>query len=249
MLQHFPVKLLGMIVFVVLSTYGVHAQTYLFDRIRLFNTTNNTTVEVGKPATITSTQELRMPTTVGNPGELLSIVSISGSVVTLGWVAEAVGTLPPSDRLTASQDAAEPVGLAVSVAANRRYSFSGLLLVNKKNEATSSPADSIVIVASGPTGTQMLDLVIRCANCPANTTNASQFSENLSGQASVTSLVVNPAGATTDYSQMAFMIEGNIYAGATSGRLTITAREAAAANDNNVQIGAQSHILVTEVSK
>lgn len=234
------------LLFVVGVLTPAAGQTYLFDDIKLYDRSTNTTLKVAKPNAIATSQEIIMPSTVGEVGQLLAITNVSSGVITLGWLAEAVGTKPPSDRLTAAQDDAAPSGLSVGVVANRTYSFNGLLLVSRKNAGV-TPSDKFEITVSGPSGTSIIDLSVRCLNCPGGTLNGTSYQTTSS--ASIASATIDPAGSGTDnFSECAISIEGRVVVGATSDRLTVTA-DNAGLGSNNVILGAQSVFMVTEIKK
>lgn len=215
---------------------SLKGQAYLFDKVQLYDQTTNTTVMVAKPDNIAASQSIIMPTTVPTVGQLLSISSVSGSTLNLGWTTAAVGTKPPSNRLTTAQDAASPAGLSVSVGANKKYTFYAMLLVNRK----SSGSDNIAFSITGPTSAD-LEAAIRCYDCSAGTTNINTYTASATP---LTSPTVDPSG--DDYTQRAYSIQGRIVTSSTAGSLVITATNAGA-NTNNVIIGAQSYVLTLEI--
>lgn len=215
---------------------NLRGQAYLFDRVQLYDQTTNTTVMVAKPDNIATSQSIIMPTTVPTPGQLLSISSVSGSTLNLGWTTAAVGTKPPSNRLTTAQDAASPAGLSVSVGANKKYTFYAMLLVNRK----SSGSDNIAFSITGPASAD-LEAAVRCYNCSAGTTNIATYTTSVTP---LTTPTIDPSG--DDYTQRAYSIQGRIVTSSTAGSLVITATNAGA-NTNNVIIGAQSYVLTLEI--
>lgn len=215
------------------------SQTYLYDRIQVTNELSTSTVEVSKPASVTSNQSIVFPSTLPSPGNILVISSVSGSTINLGWGTPSIGTKPPSDRVRTAQDAAAPTGLRTAVSASKTYQVRGLLIVNRKNVVGGS--DNLAITLTGPSGSTDADLVVRCYNCPSGTTGVPSFS---TGTSSCTTTTIDPTG--TDFSELVLSIEGRLVVGGTSGTLTITATNASVGT-NNVVLGAQSCIVITEV--
>lgn len=252
-----PSAILTCLVFAVLASSMSFGQTYLFDRIQLYDPTTNKVVEIAKPSSISTTQNIIMPSNVPTRGQILAIQSVSGNDVTLGWATAAIGTVPPSDRLTANQDALAPAGLSVSVAASKTYSYRGLLLVNRKDVVTGTPSDNFAIKVTGPSNTVDIHINVRCLNCPANTTpvpgyntgNNPVFALTRVTGTTLTSTIVDPAGAgTANYSMCAISIEGDISIGSTAGEVNFTVtRGATPVGDNNVVISAQSYVLLREI--
>lgn len=232
-------------------------QTYLFDRIQLYDATTNKVVEIAKPSNISATQNIILPSNLPTRGQILSIQSVSGNDVTLGWATAAIGTVPPSDRLTADQDALAPSGLNISVAADKSYSYRGILLVNRKNVATGTPSDNFAIKITGPSNTIDTHINARCLNCPANTTPVPGYNTGnnpvftLKKVVGTTATTVNfdPAGTgSANYSMCAIAIEGDVTVGSTAGVFNVTVtRGETPVGDNNVVLSAQSYMVLREI--
>ena len=235
-------KLLFVLPLLLVTVVGLQAQTRLLDNIQVYDATTNKSVKLSKPSGITDNQELVFPSSAGTVGQVLTITAKSGSTLTLGWSTEAVSTVTSSDRITGgNQDAAAPAGLSVSVAANKKYQFSGVIVCNRSTSC-SSCSDNFIVTVSGPTNTSKVTLSVQCFDCPGSTTGEPTYVEASSSTTSTAA--INPAGAPPEYyTAMPFYVEGVVSTGSSSGNIIVKVEQSG--GDNNVVISENSYITVT----
>lgn len=222
------------------------AQTRLLDNIQVYDATTNKSVKLSKPSGITETQELVFPSTAGTVGQVLTITGKSGSTLTLGWSTEAVSTATFSDRLTSDQDATSPAGLVVTVAANKKYQFSGVLIGHRNNVAGGSTAsDNVKVSVTGPPGSSRVSISVRCFDCPGGTVGIPTYAGASSN--TVATGALDPAGPSPGnpeyYTACAYAVEGVVETGANTG--TITVKMEQSTGDYRVVIKQNSYIVVT----
>jgi hypothetical protein len=240
-------KLLFVIALLSLMAAGLQAQTRLVDKVQVFDAPNGKSVMIDKATGLSSNQKLEFPVAAGSAGQVLSVSSVSGSTLTLGWNTEAVTTASLSDRLTTDQQvavASTPTGLVVSVGANKKYRVAGVIRGNRINSGT--PSDGIKFTISGPTNTTKVSISVRCYNCSANTSGVPTQAD--AGATTVTTGAIDPAGSgSSDYTTFAYGIEGLVLTGSTAGNVSVILDDNGS-GDNDVFIAENSYLVVTEIN-
>jgi hypothetical protein len=216
-------------------TCAVTAQTLILDNMEVRDATTNKAVRVAKPATITDNQSLVFPSAVGTVGQVLTITAKSGNTLTLGWSTESVSTVTASDRISTA-DQSDGSGLSVTVKANRKYSYTGLIRGNRENSG-GSPSDNFVLSIAGPSGSTKVTINARCYDCTAF--DGDDFKKD--GDAYVATAIINPP----DYNTYSFFVEGMIITGASDGNLIVKMEKSTGTND--IIVKEHSYIVVTEL--
>lgn len=221
----------------------VGAQSRLLDKVQVFDAPNGKSVMIDKAAGVSSNQELIFPSAAGVSGQVLSISSISGSTVTLGWSTESVSTASLSERLTGDQQTAQastPTGLVVAVGANKKYRIAGVVRGNRVNTGA-SPDDGIKFTITGPSNTSKVSISVRCYDCAAGTTGVPTQVD--AATTTVSTANINPANFNT----FAYGIEGLVLTGSSSGNISVILDDNGA-GANDVLIAENSYIVVTEIN-
>lgn len=226
-----------------------YAQTRLLDKIIVFDAPSGKSLLLDKPSSLSSNQELKMPDVAGTAGQALTISSVSGNTVTLGWSTEAVSTATLSKRLSSDETTAQnatPTGLVLAVGANKKYRVAGVVRGNRVNSTTASSADKIVFTITGPSGTSYVSISVRCYNCAASTTGVPTY--NSASSTTVSTSAIDPAGSgTLNYTTFAYGVEGLILTGSSSGSVSILIDDDGT-GDSSVFIAADSYLVLTEIN-
>ncbi len=220
------------------------AQTQLIDNLRLVDRTTTRSIVVTKPSGITNGQTINFPTAVGSANQILSITSVAGNTVTLGWTTPSAASSTTSNRNTADETVgtgATPTGLTISASANKNYRLIGVM---RGNRASGGDSDKLAVYLSGPTGTTHVSVAIRCFNCPTGTTGVPAYTSSAS--ASLTSALINPAGVTANTTAFAYGIDGLVKTGGNSGNVTVYFDDGGDGTAN-ITLKADSYILLTEI--
>lgn len=229
----------------IVSSLALTGQTQLIDDAILIDKTTGYGVMLSKPSALSSGQTLIFPTAAGAVGQVLSITSVSGTEVTLGWTSVSSGSATTSKRITTDNTftpASNTEVFSIAADANRAYRITGVIRANRVGNTGS---DNLVIKVAGPTNTSFVSLALRCFNCAANTTGVPSYGS--SSSTSYTSGAVDPAGnGTANYTAYAYGIDGVVVVGSTSGNVTVTADDGGAGT-NNITVLADSYILLTEI--
>jgi hypothetical protein len=209
------------------------AQVEAVDNIRLVNTSNQRTITLSEPSTLTTNQTFTFPAAVGAVGNYLGVGSVSGSQQIMSWQTAASSGVTTSDRLTTTTSGA--TGTSINAEANKAYRVVGVLQMNRTAGAVT---DNITITLAG-TSASYSAVAVSCANCPAGTTGVPAFA---SGTASaVLATPIDPAGSgTTNKNPFAYSIEGLVVMDASSGTITLTI-------DADSEMLTHSYILITEI--
>lgn len=221
----------------------VGAQTRLIDKVQVFDAPNGKSVMIDKAASVSSNQELVFPSAAGVAGQVLSISSVSGSTVTLGWNTESITTASLSDRIAADQQTTQantPVGLVVAVGANKKYRIAGVIRGNRVNSGA-SPDDGVKFTLTGPSNTSKVSISVRCYDCADGTTGVPTQAD--AATTTVTTAAINPA----NYNTFAYGIEGLILTGSSSGNVSVILDDNGTGT-NDVLIAENSYIVVTEIN-
>jgi hypothetical protein len=235
--------------FVLLAGASIHvqAQTFLLDNVEFFDTSTGKKVKASKPSGITQEQQIIFPNSVGTTGQLLSISSVSGDAMTLGWQTVSVGSAASSDRLASAETvttAGTATGLAVNVAANKIYRVEGMVLAKRVDPGSGSPSDNVKFTLSGPANTSRVSISVRCYDCTSPTgvpTNAKASSTSVSTGA------IDPNSTTSDFTVHTYGIEGVVHVGATDGTLRLIVDDTGDASTNDIEMAAESYIVLTEI--
>ena len=129
------------------------AQTQLIDDLQLVDRSTTKSIVVSKPSSLSSGQTINFPTAIGSANQVLSISSVAGNTVNLGWVTPSAGSSTTSNRSTTDETVATgatPTGLSISASASKSYRVTGVL---RGNRASGGDSDKLVVYMSGPTGT------------------------------------------------------------------------------------------------
>lgn len=226
---------------------GVHAQTFLLDNVEFFDAATGKKVKASKPSGVTQEQQIIFPSTAGTTGQLLSIASVTGGAMTLGWQTVAVGSAAMSDRRTSTETvttSGTATGVAANVAANKVYRVEGILIANRVNPGSGSPSDNLKFTITGPSNTARVSLSVRCYDCTSPTgvpTNANASSTTASTGA------IDPNSTTSDFTARTYGIEGVVHTGATDGTLRIIVDDTGDASTNDIEMAAESYIVLTEI--
>lgn len=226
---------------------GVNAQTFLLDNVEFFDAATGKKVKASKPAGITQEQQIIFPSTVGTTGQLLSVVSVTGGAMTLGWQTVAVGSAAMSDRRTSTETVTTTgtaTGVAANVVANKVYRVEGIIIAKRVNPGSGSPSDNLKFTITGPTNTTRVSLSVRCYDCTSPTgvpTNAKASSTTASTGA------IDPNSTTSDFAARTYGIEGVVHTGATDGTLRIIVDDTGDASTNDIEMAAESYIVLTEI--
>ena len=225
---------------------AMNAQTFLLDNVEFFDAATGKKVKASKPAGITQEQQIIFPSTVGTTGQLLSIASVSGGAMTLGWQTVAVGSAALSDRRTSTETLAPSgtaTGVSVSIGANKIYRVEGIILANRVNDA-GSPSDNLKFTISGPSGTSLVKLSVRCYDCP----NPSGSPTHATVQwRAVSTGAIDPDASGSDFTPRTYGIEGAIKTGVNAGTLRIIVDDMGDASTNSIEMAAESYIVLTEI--
>lgn len=226
------------------SSMFVVAQTQLIDDLQLVDRTTTKSIIVSKPSSLSSGQTINFPTAIGSANQVLSVSSVAGNTVNLGWVTPSSGSSTTSN-LNASDETvatgATPTGLAVSASANKSYRVTGVL---RGNRATGGDSDKLVVYLAGPTGSTRVSVALRCYNCPAGTTGVPAYTS--AAAANVTTGLINPAGGTANANPFAYGIDGLVITGGSTGNVTVYFDDGGDGTAN-VTLKADSYILLTEI--
>lgn len=242
-----PLRVILCTAALLLCSNVLGAQTRLVDKVQVFDAPNGKSVMIDKATGLSSNQKLEFPTAAGTAGQVLSVSSVSGNTLTLGWNTEAVTTASLSDRLTADQTVAKastPTGLVIAVGASKKYRVAGVIRGNRINSGT--PSDGIKFTITGPTNTTKVSISVRCYDCSANTSGVPTQAD--AGATTVTTGAIDPAGSgSSDYTTFAYGIEGLILTGATAGNVSVILDDNGS-GDNDVFIAENSYLVVTEIN-
>lgn len=240
-----PLRIILCTAALLLCSNGLGAQTRLLDNIQVYDATTNKSVKLSKPSGITDNQELVFPSSAGTVGQVLTITAKSGSTLTLDWSTEAVSTVTSSDRITGgNQDASAPAGLSVSVAANKKYQYSGVIVCNRKSTGGTTYSDNFIVTVSGPANTSKVTLSVQCYDCPGFTTGVPTYAE--ASSTTTSTAAINPAGAPPEYyTAVPLYVEGVVSTGSSSGNIIVKVEQSG--GDNNVVISENSYITVTRL--
>jgi hypothetical protein len=219
----------------LIAGFGLNAQVRILNDASVIDPTSNKSAKVAKPATITDNQSLVFPSAVGTVGQVLTITAKSGNTLTLGWSTESVSTVTASDRISTA-DQSDGSGLSVTVKANHKYSYTGLIRGNRENSG-GTPSDNFILSIAGPSGSTKVTINARCYDC--TTFDGDDFKKD--GDAYVATAVINPP----DYNTYSFFVEGMIITGANAGNLVVKMEQSTGAN--NVILKEHSYIVVTEL--
>lgn len=234
----------------VLTSVSVSAQMQILDNISVYDKTTNKSVKLSKPSGISDVQEIVFPSAAGTVGQVLTITGKSGSTLTLGWSTESVSTVSMSDRIAGGdQDSATLQGLAVSLAANHTYHYSGVIRGNRKTVAPAGGAtsDNFMIALTAPSNTNTMSLRAFCFDCPAGTVAADKNKYfHVDSDTYEATSVINPDGATVNYATVSYFVEGVVETGSSGGLLLLTI-EKSGSDSNNMILKEHSYIQVTEL--
>jgi hypothetical protein len=238
-------RVLLLVLFAPFILVCAQSQTRLLDNIQVYDATTNKSVKLSKPSGITDNQELVFPSSAGTVGQVLTITAKSGNTLTLGWSTESVSTVTASDRVTGGdQDASAPAGLSVSVAANAKYSYSGVIVVNRNNTGATPYSDNLILSVTGPTNTARVTIAVRCFDCPGSTTGVPAYAS--AATTTVSTGAIDPAGPPPEYyTPIALAFEGVVETGASTGNIIVTAAQSGGVN--NVVVKENSYIVITEL--
>lgn len=226
---------------------GMNAQTFMLDNIEFLDAATGKKVKASKPSGITQEQQIIFPSTVGTTGQLLSVSSVSSGAMTLGWQTLAVGSAAMSDRRTSTETVTTTgtaTGVAANVAANKVYRVEGIILANRVDPGSGSPSDNLKFTITGPTNTTRVSLSVRCYDCTSATgvpTNAKASSTTASTGA------IDPNSTTTVFTTRTYGIEGVVHTGATDGTVRIIVDDTGDASTNDIEMAAESYIVLTEI--
>lgn len=215
------------------SAQVMHAQQQASDKIRIVRPGTTRSIVIEEAATLSSSQSFVLPSAVGAVGNFLGVSSASGSTTTLSWQAVTASGVERSDR---SVDNDSTTQLIVSVEANKAYRVAGFLHMNM---TTGAANDNISPTLYGPANTSYVNYGIRCADCGAGTTGSPAFATGTTNATIATA--INPDGATdTRGSARAYIIEGLVVTGSSSGSVWVTLGA-------NSKIRLNSYIILTEI--
>lgn len=226
---------------------GMNAQTFMLDNLEFLDAATGKKVKASKPSGVTQEQQIIFPSTVGTTGQLLSVVSVTGGAMTLGWQTVAVGSAAMSDRRTSTETVTTTgtaTGVAANVAANKVYRVEGIIIANRVDPGSGSPSDNLKFTITGPSNTTRVSLSVRCYNCTSPTgvpTNAKASSTTASTGA------IDPNSTTSDFTARTYGIEGVVHTGATDGTVRIIVDDTGDASTNDIEMAAESYIVLTEI--
>ena len=235
---------------IALATIEASSQAVIMERLRLQDVTTGKGISLSKPTGSVTGQVLNFPSAAGAAGQILSITSISGSTVNLGWVTESASSSTSSARVALKETKAMnavPDGVAKTGLANKNYRITGVLFTNRVSATGASADDKLKVrltAPSGATGATYVSLAVRCLGCPAGTTGLPAFPTP--GTAEVTTGSINPAGATDTFTKLALGIDGLVKMGTVDGDIRLTALDDGSGN-SGTEIHIDSYILLTEI--
>lgn len=243
-MKHLLIPIAAVLACCVFGAGNVHAQTQLIDNLRLVDRTTTKSVTVSKPASLSSGQTLNFPTAVGSANQILSITSVSGTTVNLGWTTPSASSSTTSNRSTTDETVAvgsTPTGLSVSASANKNYRLTGVI---RGNRVTGGNSDKLVIYVSGPTGTTHVSVAVRCFNCPTGTTGVPSYTSAATDN--LTTGLINPAGGTDNMNPFAYGLDGLVKTGGNTGNVKVYFDDGGDGTAD-VTLKADSYILLTEI--
>ena len=228
----------------MLSAVHANAQTQLIDNLRLVDRTTARSVKISKPASLSTGQTLNFPTAVGSANQILSITSVSGSTVNLGWTTPSASSSTTSNRSNTDETVAvgtTPTGLSISASANKNYRLTGVI---RGNRASGGNSDKLVVYVAGPTGTTHVSVAVRCFNCPTGTTGVPTYTSAAADN--LTTGLINPAGGTDNMTPFAYGLDGLVKTGGNTGNVTVYFDDGGDGTAN-VTLKSDSYILLTEI--
>ncbi len=230
----------------LLGTVALCAQTMLVNEVQVNDPTTGKSSKLSKPAGVSTEQTINFPSSAGTAGQVLSISSISGNTITLGWSTESVSTASLSRRVATtmtSSPSGTPNGLEVAIGGNKKYRIAGLIKCGRVDSAATK-SDGIVFKITGPTNTAFVSISVLCYNCPDAPnvrTHQSAYADN------ATTNALDPSSASADYNVYAYAVEGIVHTGSTSGNVTISVDDNGSGS-NDVKVGSESYVILTEIN-